>query len=606
MYKLNKTYWSYLISLLMKMLLVMLFSSSVCFSATLVDYENGRLQSTSGGAFRYYFEDRSVLTLEPNQGMDGTNQSLRVHTLLDNFHIWWIQNSQQRDLIPEGRGCNRMSFFIKIPENYPISSRNQTDNNFHLGTYTRDPQIPSNIQGVHYYHLYNIQGSAYPIKFIANERPQHKVGVRATVSTNPESWNYFDGFTRFYLELLPLYECPIQLPFDSFVDEVKFYSTSEPENDETISSISCTYQGNGLFQIGWHGNSNYEHNGHRYEVRYSTSPITNANYSSATVAPGGPFSLHPGSYNFMLAEFSIQVQDNTRYYFAIKDIDSNIPYVSKIDYPLGDVGPMPSEGPIVSDIDVRSIFYNSASIHWETDKVASSQIEYGLDTNYGNITQIANSGSPVASHNIALSELAPGTLYHYRVRSRDASGNEGISDDNTFETLRTQTQESSVILESEDGWILSTMQLGTDIYASKGKYIAAPSGTGTASTPVANVTYNIDIKVAGDYYIWLLMNGPTASNDAIYVGVNGNYDRVYPSQNGQYEWVRVETANNSANYVHSLASGINLIALSHTEELARADKLLVTRSTLTPEELILMSPKALQFGSGKLEKVLLP
>lgn len=157
------------------------------------------------------------------------------------------------------------------------------------------------------------------------------------METNPETWNYFDGFTRFYLELLPLNDCPIELPFDSLVDEVKFFRTSEPENDETISSISCTYQGDGLFQIGWHGNSQYEHNGHRYEVSYSTNPITNANYPSATVVPGGPFSRLEGSYNFMFAEFTIQVQDDTRYYFAIKDIDWDIPYISKIDDPIGEV-----------------------------------------------------------------------------------------------------------------------------------------------------------------------------------------------------------------------------------------------------------------------------
>jgi hypothetical protein len=337
MNKIEKKLGMYPLPFLTVVSLIILFSSTWCFSATLVDYENDSLQSGSGGAFRYYQAGRSILSLESTQGMDGTNQSLHVNTLEDNFHIWWIQNPNQRDLIPESLGCNRMSFFVKLPENYPISSRGQTDNNFHLGTYTRDPQISSNIQGVHYYHYFNIQGSAYPIKFVANNRPQHRVSDHGTVETNPESWNYFDGFTRFYLELLPLSGCPIQLPFVSFVDEVKFYSTSEPENDETISSISCAYQGSGLFQIGWHGNSQYQHNGHRYEVRYSTSPITNANYSSATVAPGGPFSRLAGSYNFIMAEFTVQVQDNTRYYFAIKDIDSNIPYVTKIDYPLGNV-----------------------------------------------------------------------------------------------------------------------------------------------------------------------------------------------------------------------------------------------------------------------------
>src|SRR4030095_2988445 len=40
----------------------------------------------------------------------------------------------------------------------------------------------------------------------------------------------------------------------------------------------------------------------------------------------------------------------------------------------------------------------------------------------------------VTSHSVTLSGLTSNTLYHYRVRSRDASGNERISSDGTFTT----------------------------------------------------------------------------------------------------------------------------------------------------------------------------
>ena len=299
---------------------------------TLIDYENGSLFSASGGYFRYYAEDRSILTLDATQGFDNTDQSLNVNTLMDNFHIWWIQNDIERTLIPEGLGCDRMSFFIKIPDNYPLDS----DYNFHVGTYTRDPEIPSNIQGQHYYHYLNIQGSDYPTKIVLNQHPQHRTGSSDTIEDNPETWNYYDGFTRFYMILLPLYECPISLPFISHVDEVKFYSISEPENDETINSISCTYFGDGTFQIGWHGSSQYSDGNcddHTFEVRYSTSPITNADYASTVIVPGSPFSQYPSSYNFWQANFTIPITSGTAY-FAIKDLDSASPYVSKIDYPI--------------------------------------------------------------------------------------------------------------------------------------------------------------------------------------------------------------------------------------------------------------------------------
>src|SRR5207248_8261004 len=41
----------------------------------------------------------------------------------------------------------------------------------------------------------------------------------------------------------------------------------------------------------------------------------------------------------------------------------------------------------------------------------------------------------VTSHPVTLSGLSGGTVYHFRVRSRDAAGNLGLSSDGTFTTL---------------------------------------------------------------------------------------------------------------------------------------------------------------------------
>jgi hypothetical protein len=300
-------------------------------SATLIDFEDG-LYSSSGGHFRYYMEGDSELTLDTTQGMGGTNQSLHVNTLLNNFHVWYIQNDEHRDLIPEGYGTDRMSFYVELPNNYPSAN----DYNFHVGTYTRDPEITSTDLGHHYYHLFNITGSDYPIKFIINQHPQHLSGASGlTIEDNPDEWNYFDGFTRFYLSCEPWDDPPISNPFVSYLDEVQFYSVTEPENDETINSISCNYIGEGNFIIGWHGNSQYDPNYHDYQVKYSTSPITNDNYEEATDLPGNPtftMEIASGVYNYIEADFTIPVTENQPYYFAIKDLDLATNYVSKIDY----------------------------------------------------------------------------------------------------------------------------------------------------------------------------------------------------------------------------------------------------------------------------------
>jgi len=76
----------------------------------------------------------------------------------------------------------------------------------------------------------------------------------------------------------------------------------------------------------------------------------------------------------------------------------------------------------------------SAVITWITDKPSTSQVEYGIDNTYGNTSPPDN--ELVTFHKVALNNLSPSTKYHYRVRSKDAFGNEAISGDFVFVTLK--------------------------------------------------------------------------------------------------------------------------------------------------------------------------
>jgi len=120
------------------------------------------------------------------------------------------------------------------------------------------------------------------------------------------------------------------------------------------------------------------------------------------------------------------------------------------------------------------------------------------------------------------------------------------------------------------------MVIGSDPAASGGGYIHVPEGTGVSTSPTEEAIYSIDIPQEGDYYLWLLMNGPTGGNDALYIGFDGSFDRIYPIQIGQYEWIRVETVHNSGDFLHHLTAGQHQVNIGHGEELARADRILVT------------------------------
>jgi hypothetical protein len=95
-------------------------------------------------------------------------------------------------------------------------------------------------------------------------------------------------------------------------------------------------------------------------------------------------------------------------------------------------GPTDTTAPVVSSISSSSITTTSATVSWNTDEVSDSQVDYGPTTGYGSQTTL--SSSLVTNHSQSLSGLTSGTLYHYRVRSRDSSGNQAVSPDNTFTT----------------------------------------------------------------------------------------------------------------------------------------------------------------------------
>jgi hypothetical protein len=87
---------------------------------------------------------------------------------------------------------------------------------------------------------------------------------------------------------------------------------------------------------------------------------------------------------------------------------------------------------VISAVAAVNLSASGATITWTTNVAGDSQVEYGPTTAYGSST--APNPSLVTSHSQMLSGLAPSTVYHYRVKSRDAVGNLATSGDGTFTT----------------------------------------------------------------------------------------------------------------------------------------------------------------------------
>ncbi len=72
---------------------------------------------------------------------------------------------------------------------------------------------------------------------------------------------------------------------------------------------------------------------------------------------------------------------------------------------------------------------------WTTDLGASSQVEYGPDTSYGNLTPVTDTtGTRPTSHSVTVSLLEPCVTYNYRVISQPAAGGVTTSDNYTVTT----------------------------------------------------------------------------------------------------------------------------------------------------------------------------
>ncbi len=95
--------------------------------------------------------------------------------------------------------------------------------------------------------------------------------------------------------------------------------------------------------------------------------------------------------------------------------------------------PKDKKVPKISDIQVKNVGLNTATVTWKTNEKASSIVEYGPSKKLGLVT----SNSKLAkSHKVSLSKklLLAGSKYYYQVRSKDKAGNVAKSKVTSFKT----------------------------------------------------------------------------------------------------------------------------------------------------------------------------
>ncbi len=120
------------------------------------------------------------------------------------------------------------------------------------------------------------------------------------------------------------------------------------------------------------------------------------------------------------------------YYFAVTAYNSTRTETGYSNETSAVVAAADTQAPVISLVASSSITASSVTISWTTNEGATTQVEYGVSTAYGSLTSLDTVMR--TAHSVGIGGLAPATIYHYRVGSRDAAGNSAVSADFTFTT----------------------------------------------------------------------------------------------------------------------------------------------------------------------------
>lgn len=146
--------------------------------------------------------------------------------------------------------------------------------------------------------------------------------------------------------------------------------------------------------------------------------------------------------------------------------------------------------PVITQITTAAITHNSATISWKTDVVSNTQIEYGLTANYGSTTTLNT--TLVTDHTQSITGLQPNQLYHFKVMSRDASGDLAVSGDRTFITTLGSTTPGT----STDSGNSHTMNATRFTTGNGGKVASLSAYVGAVDASAANRNFQLALYTA--------------------------------------------------------------------------------------------------------------
>jgi peptidoglycan hydrolase-like protein with peptidoglycan-binding domain/phosphodiesterase/alkaline phosphatase D-like protein len=229
---------------------------------------------------------------------------------------------------------------------------------------------------------------------------------------------------------------------------------------------------------------------------------TTQNYGSTVTLAVSASLLHDATM--------LNLTPNTTYYYCIHatDLVGNMSsscghsFTTAADAIVLDTTP-----PVVSLVSVAPITTSTATVAWTTNELAQSHVEYGITDAYGSAS--VSESDFALTHAAPLAGLSPDTTYHYRIHTRDVSGNTMVTPDNTFTTnspVGTTSSEqtttaaptitASVPPVSNSGTSATVATPGGSATIATGADVTAPTTSGvfesSVGSSVASITWVTD------------------------------------------------------------------------------------------------------------------
>jgi peroxiredoxin len=177
---------------------------------------------------------------------------------------------------------------------------------------------------------------------------------------------------------------------------------------------------------------------------------------------------------------------------AIQESVADIQWLSWLPF-----GPRDTTAPVISGAEVSDITETSATITWQTDEPANSQVM--LCEADGGCTWTEPDENLVTDHSVNLSGLKPNTAYHFTATSTDAKGNQAIveGDLNTLAQAATTTLTISGVNASNVTDVGATISWATDKAATSQLEYGTTNAYGSTTTLDPNLNTSHSITLAG-------------------------------------------------------------------------------------------------------------